>query len=157
MCGIAGIYTKNDIGAPELESRIKRMASSIAHRGPDGEGFFIGKNIALGHRRLSIIDLSTGAQPIFNEDKTICIVYNGEVFNYLELNKELAGKGHRFSTNSDTETILHAYEEWGEGFVDRLRGMFAFCIWDSNHERAVTSRLGMFFYAEYDGKSAPPR
>lgn len=158
MCGIAGIYDirgkKADRGG--LERRIREMTSAIAHRGPDDEGYFIGDRVALGHRRLSIIDLASGRQPIFNEDKTVCIVYNGEVFNYLEIKRELEAAGHVFSTNSDTETIIHAYEQWGADFVTRLRGMFAFCIYDSKKEEAVIARdrLGIkpLFYAEYDGR-----
>lgn len=158
MCGIAGIYgiREKKTDRAGLERRIREMTSAIAHRGPDDEGYFIGDRVALGHRRLSIIDLASGHQPIFNEDKTVCIVYNGEVFNYLELKKELEEEGHIFSTNSDTETILHAYEQWGADFVTRLRGMFAFCIYDSKKEEAVIARdrLGIkpLFYAEYDGR-----
>ncbi len=156
MCGITGIYSSSGLDRERLEREIKRMTKAIAARGPDDEGFHVEPKMALGHRRLSIIDLSAGHQPIYNEDGTKCIVYNGEVFNYKELKEELIAKGHRFKTNGDTETILHAYEEWGEAGVGRLRGMFAFCIWDSVESKAVIvrDRLGIkpLFYAEYDDK-----
>lgn len=154
MCGIAGIYSFSK--GTDLGAGIRAMADSLTHRGPDDAGYFVSGRIALGHRRLSIIDLEGGRQPIFNEDGTIAIVYNGEVFNYRELKDELAAMGHRFTTNSDTETLIHAYEEWGDDFVQKLRGMFAFCIWDGKRERAliVRDRLGIkpLFYARYSGK-----
>ncbi|MBI5643628.1 MAG: asparagine synthase (glutamine-hydrolyzing) [Deltaproteobacteria bacterium] len=154
MCGIAGIYNRA-LGPVELKGRIQRMTAALEHRGPDDSGIHIEDGIALGHRRLSIIDLETGSQPIFNEDRTMCIVYNGEVFNYRDLKADLMRKGHRFSTNSDTETILHAYEEWGERSVERLRGMFAFCIWDSKKKRLLLARdrfgIKPLFYSLYNG------
>ncbi len=130
MCGIAGIMTERRHGIRELDRTIRRMTAALAHRGPDDEGYLVDGKVALGHRRLSIIDLKTGRQPIFNEDRTRCIIFNGEIYNYLEIRKKLHLKGHRFTTASDTETILHAYEEWGEECLSRLNGMFAFCIWD---------------------------
>jgi asparagine synthase (glutamine-hydrolysing) len=154
MCGIAGLYFPNH--QDKLKTEIKRMTDALTHRGPDDEGFYIGNSVALGHRRLSIIDLATGHQPIFNEDKNKCIVFNGEIFNFKELKAELEDRGHRFSTLSDTETILHAYEEWGEECVQRFRGMFAFCIWDSRNESLFIARdrfgIKPLFYAYYDGK-----
>jgi asparagine synthase (glutamine-hydrolysing) len=155
MCGIVGIYAQNEKTVEELSRSVTMMAACLAHRGPDDQGFYIGKKIALGHRRLSIIDLQTGHQPIFNEDRSICIIFNGEIYNYQEIKSELLGKGHRFASESDTETIIHAYEEWGEASVHRLRGMFSFCIWDERKDTLllVRDRLGEkpLFYAQYDG------
>lgn len=155
MCGIAGLYKSNGDNR-ELNDDIKKMTSCLRHRGPDDYGYYIGPKIALGHRRLSIIDLKTGHQPIFNEDRSKCIIYNGEIYNYRDLKDELIKRGHLFTTSSDTETILHAYEEWGEDCVKRLRGMFAFCIWDLQKETLFLARdrLGIkpLFYAQYDGK-----
>src|SRR4051812_42536838 len=112
MCGIAGklCYDQAESVAPQL---LEQMMNVIAHRGPDGEGTYIAGPVALGHRRLAIIDLNRGAQPMCNEDRTIWIVYNGEIYNFRELRTELVAKGHRFSTESDTEVVIHAYEEFG--------------------------------------------
>ena len=107
------------------------MTRTIAHRGPDGEGFFVDHEAGLGHRRLSIIDIEGGAQPISNEDDSLQIVFNGEIYNFIELRKELIGLGHQFKTRTDTEVIIHAYEEWGTECLNRLNGMFAFAIWDT--------------------------
>jgi len=155
MCGIAGLYSKHKKDREELSQSIHKMTSSLKHRGPDGEGYYIGNNIALGHRRLSIIDLATGQQPIFNEDKSTCIIFNGEIYNYKAIKAELIQKGHIFASASDTETIVHAYEEWGEECVAKLRGMFAFCIWDSQADKMLLARdrLGEkpLFFAHYNG------
>lgn len=126
MCGIVGFINKED----HKEAIIKKMMERINHRGPDGEGTFIDDNIALGHKRLSIIDLNTGNQPMFNENERYVIIFNGEIYNYLELKAELIKKHHYFKTTSDTEVLLHGYEEYGYGLLERLRGMFAFVIWD---------------------------
>jgi asparagine synthase (glutamine-hydrolysing) len=154
MCGIAGLYA--DIPSDVLDRGIRRMTDSLTHRGPDDAGYHRDGRVALGHRRLSIIDLKMGHQPIFNEDRSLCIIFNGEIFNYKEIKVDLEAKGHRFSTQSDTETILHAYEEWGEGALHRLRGMFAFCIWDAKAETLFLARdrfgIKPLFYAFYDGK-----
>jgi len=134
MCGIAGFYLKNrtaEIGD------IRAMCDAIIHRGPDDEGVRVDGGCAIGMRRLSIIDLSTGHQPISNEDGTVWIVFNGEVYNYQELRRDLIAKGHRFRTNSDTETIIHLYEEEGPEGVKKLRGMFAYAIWDSRPAELV--------------------
>ena len=116
------------------------MADAIAHRGPDAEGFFLGDGVGLAHRRLAIIDLSGGDQPIGNEDGSVQVVFNGEIYNFLQLREELEAKGHRFRTRSDTEVLVHLYEDYGENFVDRLRGMFAFAIWDTRRRRLVLAR-----------------
>ena len=128
MCGICGIIgSGNDDLA---ESRVREMTRRIEHRGPDEDGFLVRRRAALGMRRLSIIDLGGGSQPVFNEDGTIGIVFNGEIYNFPELRSTLESRGHRFRTHSDTEVIVHAYEEWGERCSEYLRGMFAFALWD---------------------------
>jgi asparagine synthase (glutamine-hydrolysing) len=139
MCGLAGIF-EFDRREPFPEDLIHRMNQTIVHRGPDDEGIFLGPGIGLGFRRLRIIDLSTGHQPISNEDGTIWVLLNGEIYNYPELRAELEGRGHHFSTHSDTETIVHLYEEQGEGCFSRLRGMFAIAIWDSPKRTLLLSR-----------------
>ena len=111
MCGIAGIYNIDDRDHISMDADMKKMTSCLTHRGPDDHGYYIDDKIALGHRRLNIIDLETGHQPIFNEDRSMCIIFNGEIYNYKDLKRELLNKGHRFTTTSDTETIIHAYEE----------------------------------------------
>ena len=128
MCGFTG-FTGNIKNQKKI---IKAMNEKIIHRGPDSDGFFMDENIALGFRRLIIIDLEGGSQPIFNEDKSKVIVFNGEIYNFESIKKELKKCGHKFKTNADTEVILHGFEEWGEKILDRLRGMFAFCIYDLN-------------------------
>jgi len=132
MCGICGFNRKD-------EKLCRDMAEALKHRGPDDDGFYFDENVSLGHRRLSIIDIKTGHQPIYNGDKTICIVYNGEIYNYLELRKELEGK-HKFYTNTDTEVILHAYEEWGNDCLNKFNGMWVFCIYDKNKNLLFLSR-----------------
>ncbi len=139
MCGICGIHTANT-SPEELRSQVTTMSNVIEHRGPDGEGVFVADSIALGHRRLSIIDLGGGDQPIFNEDQSICIVFNGEIYNYRELREDLIRRGHQFRTSSDTEVIVHLYEEHGIDCVKKLNGMFAFAIWDANKDRLFISR-----------------
>ena len=136
MCGIAGLITKNK----EKDEIIRKMSERIKHRGPDGEGYFIDENVALAHRRLSIIDLSLGNQPMFNEDESIVVVFNGEIYNYLDLKKDLIDKGHIFKTNSDTEVLVHGYEEWKTDLPKYLRGMFAFAIYDKNNKELFLAR-----------------
>lgn len=181
MCGITGIYNRD--GRAVSLDLVVDMTRKLVHRGPDEEGYFINtvlpvsvsdsypslrqlpksafpevglpkSNVGLGHRRLSIIDLATGQQPLCNEDGHVWIVFNGEIYNYLSIMSELQAKGHRFRTRSDTETIVHAYEEWGEKVVDRLRGMFAFAIWDEKKQQLFLARdrLGKkpLYYWEYD-------
>ena len=134
MCGICG-FNWND------ETLIRRMNDQLAHRGPDQDGVFCTDQVSLGHRRLSIIDLSEhGRQPMFNEDKTLCLVFNGEIYNFQELRDTLSGKGHSFSSNSDSEVILHAYEEYGTGVLDKLRGMFAFALYDGKDDTLFLAR-----------------
>ena len=136
MCGIVGFT-----GNPENKEQIIRaMADSIAHRGPDGEGYFCDEGIALGHRRLSIIDLEGGAQPLFNESGSLVLVFNGEIYNFLELREELLKKGHVFATRSDSEVLLHGFEEWGKALPEKLRGMFAFVIWDKEAKELFAAR-----------------
>lgn len=136
MCGIAGLVTKRE----NKQELIKKMSDRIKHRGPDGEGYYVDNDIALAHRRLSIIDLATGDQPIYNEDKSVVVVYNGEIYNYLELKKELIAKGHVFNTSSDTEVLVHGYEEWKSDLPKYLRGMFAFAIYDINEKTLFLAR-----------------
>ena len=138
MCGIAGILNRD--GAPVDRESIRRMTDALIHRGPDGEGIHTEGAIGLGHRRLSIIDLQGGAQPMCSEDGFAWITYNGEVYNFKELRSELAGLGYRFRTASDTEVVLAAYEAWGPECVNRLRGMFAFGIWDARRRRLFLAR-----------------
>jgi len=138
MCGIVGIL--NLSGAPVDEDTVRKMCAVLVHRGPDDEGVYIADGIGLGHRRLSIIDLVSGHQPLSNRDKTIWITYNGEIYNYVELREQLIGFGHQFVTESDTEVIVHAYEQFGEECPKYLRGMFAFAIWDSRRQRFFLAR-----------------
>lgn len=138
MCGIAGYAGVG--GRPAEQSVIAAMCDSIVHRGPDDAGYLVEGPVALGMRRLSIIDLSGGHQPIFNEDRTVATVYNGEIYNYLELRKSLEAKGHRFYTNSDTEVIVHLYEEFGKDFPRHLNGMFAIAILDRTRRKVVLAR-----------------
>ncbi len=135
MCGIVGLVTKK-----EKENTIKLMNDRIKHRGPDGEGYFIDNDVALGHRRLSIIDLSTGNQPMFNEDESVVTVFNGEIYNYQELKEELKKLGHDFKTKSDTEVLVHGFEEWYTDLPKHLRGMFAFAIYDKNKKELFLAR-----------------
>src|SRR5579862_3604216 len=154
MCGICGIF-EFDRREPIAREVVHRMNETIIHRGPDDEGVFTGPGIGLGFRRLSIIDLAGGHQPLSNEDGSIWVMLNGEIYNYLELRKDLLSKGHKFATKSDTEAIVHLYEEYGEGCFAKLRGMFAIALWDSKQRKVLLARdrLGKkpLFYA-YDGK-----
>jgi asparagine synthase (glutamine-hydrolysing) len=140
MCGITGLVDLSGIDRDAERRRLRSMTDIIFHRGPDEEGHFIDGHAALGHRRLSIIDCATGQQPLGNEDGSVQIVFNGEIYNFLELRDLLVAKGHQFATNSDTEAIVHLYEEFGEACVERLWGMFAFAIWDSKKRRLLLAR-----------------
>lgn len=156
MCGIAGFVSLIPGGAGN-RSLLERMTGVIAHRGPDADGFFVDDHAALGHRRLSIVDVATGGQPMFNEDQSLVIVYNGEIFNHAGVRPELETAGHRFATDhSDTETLIHGYEQWGPAMLEHFRGMFAFAMWDRKSKRffAARDRLGIKpFYYYWDGKT----
>src|SRR5512140_2621012 len=150
MCGIAGKFNF-ERDRPVDRERLAAMTSAIAHRGPDADGFYFGPGVGLGHRRLSIIDLATGDQPLSNEDGTIWVVFNGEIYNFADIRIELEQYGHRFRTHTDTEVIVHAYEQWGDAAVERFRGMFAFALWDEPRRRLllVRDRVGIkpLYYA----------
>jgi asparagine synthase (glutamine-hydrolysing) len=139
MCGICGIAVAGRGAIADVEA-VKRMNTRLAHRGPDSEGVFKDGGVALAMRRLSIIDLEGGDQPIANEDGSVTVVQNGEIYNYRELRAELERRGHRFATHSDTEVLVHLYEEHGEGFVERLRGMFALALWDGRERKLLLAR-----------------
>jgi asparagine synthase (glutamine-hydrolysing) len=144
MCGIAGIVSTHPLDE-RTTAATERMRDVIAHRGPDDAGLYQDEYAALGHRRLSIVDLSGGAQPLCNEDRSIWVVFNGEIYNHADVRRTLEASGHRYRTRSDTETIVHAYEQWGDDCVTRFRGMFAFALWDSSKRRLllVRDRLGI--------------
>jgi asparagine synthase (glutamine-hydrolysing) len=154
MCGICG-FVRFDPLAPVPEDRLRQMRDTLVHRGPDDAGLFVQGNVGLGHRRLSIIDLSSGHQPMANADGTVWITYNGEVYNFREVRAALEAGGYAFSTKSDTEVVLRAYEAYGEACVEHLRGMFAFAIWDSQRQKLLLARdrLGIkpLYYAVHDG------
>src|SRR5687767_6699317 len=139
MCGICGLAT-NDPSQPVEETIIARMASALVHRGPDGQGALVAPGVGLGVRRLAIVDLETGDQPIASEDGSVVVVCNGEIYNHVELREDLIRAGHRFCTRSDVETIVHLYEDLGVDCVQRLRGMFAFALWDAPKRRLVLAR-----------------
>ncbi len=154
MCGIVGKYNLNQESvSPEL---IKRMCDKLIHRGPDDSGIYVDGNVGLGHRRLSIIDLSeSGHQPMSSQDKSIWITFNGEIYNFQELRKDLISKGYSFKSHTDTEVIIYLYQEYKEKCLDYIRGMFAFAIWDKNEERLFLARdrIGkkpLFYF--YDAK-----
>jgi asparagine synthase (glutamine-hydrolysing) len=153
MCGIAGIVRWD--GHPVLEDDIRGMCRMMIHRGPDEEGVYLAPGVALGMRRLSIIDLDSGQQPVSNEDGSVWVVFNGEIYNYRELRRQLMRRGHTLRTSSDTETIVHLYEDFGPRCVDHLRGMFSFAIWDTRQRQLLIARdrLGIkpLYYAELDG------
>jgi asparagine synthase (glutamine-hydrolysing) len=155
VCGICGIASAR--GAVDRD-RLASMSATLAHRGPDSEGSFLDGGVGLAARRLAIIDLEHGDQPLANEDGTCTVVQNGEIYNYAELTHELERRGHRFRTRSDTETIVHAYEQWGLDFADRLRGMFAVAIWDARERRLVLARdrfgIKPLYYRDVDGELA---
>jgi asparagine synthase (glutamine-hydrolysing) len=144
MCGITGRFNFSPT-QPIDRGRLRAMTTALAHRGPDADGYYIGDGVGLGHRRLSIIDLSTGDQPLSNEDGTIWTVFNGEIYNFAEVREELESFGHVFRTNTDTEIIVHGYEQWGPDAVTRFRGMFAIALWDAPRRRLllVRDRLGV--------------
>jgi asparagine synthase (glutamine-hydrolysing) len=153
MCGISGFvhYDKARIAS---RSVLRRMSSTLVHRGPDGQGLWVDGNVALGHQRLAIIDLSSGEQPMASRNGSIRVTFNGEIYNFVELRRELEDLGHTFTTNSDTEVLIHAYEQWYLQVHDHLNGMWAFALWDKRTERLILSRdrIGEkpLFYAEFD-------
>jgi asparagine synthase (glutamine-hydrolysing) len=151
MCGIAGFRLQTSAGRPLLEA----MTETLVHRGPDGDGFYCRDGIGLGHRRLAIVDLATGDQPMANEDGQVLVIFNGEIYNHLDLRAELEAKGHRFATRSDTEVLVHLYEEEGEAFPARLNGIFAFALYDRTRDLLLLARdpLGVkpLYYAEIQG------
>lgn len=153
MCGICGIIYR-DIDRPVEKRLLYEMSQKIVHRGPDDDGYFLEKNMGMAMKRLSIIDIAGGKQPIYNEDESIVTVYNGEIYNYLVLREELKAKGHIFKTNSDTEILVHLYEEYGRNLLDHLNGMFAFAIYDRKHHQLMIARdrLGIkpLYYIEGD-------
>lgn len=152
MCGIAGYINNNEKPQKKI---LKKMTDRIEHRGPDGEGHYVDDMAALGHRRLAVLDLQTGDQPIFNENKDVVVVFNGELYNYQELTEELKEKGHKFTTKTDTEVLVHGYEEWGNDLVNKLRGMFSFAIWNKKEKELFSARDGWgikpYYYYENDG------
>lgn len=139
MCGICGIITRKPL-APQQAEAVARLNTLLQHRGPDGEGVIRADHLCLAMRRLSIIDLTTGAQPLYNEDRSLALICNGEVYNFVELRKDLEARGHRFATRSDCETILHLYEDHGDDCVQHLRGMYAFALWDAKKRRVLLAR-----------------
>jgi len=153
VCGFAGIARRD--GAAPSKAALLRMAAALHHRGPDGYGLFTGRRAGLAHTRLSIIDIAGGAQPLTNEDGSVVVVYNGEVYNYLELQRELEGYGHRFRTRCDTEVLVHAWEQWGEGMLPRLNGQFAFAIYDRRDDTIFLARdyfgINPLFYSVREG------
>ncbi len=150
MCGITGKLTYD--AEPVSPQLLEAMTDAVLHRGPDAAGYYFGDGIGLGHRRLSIIDLATGDQPLANEDQSVWVVFNGEIYNFADVRQQLVQAGHRFRTRSDTEVIVHAYEQWGADCVERFRGMFAFAVWDAPAHRLLLARdrLGVkpLYYAE---------
>jgi asparagine synthase (glutamine-hydrolysing) len=154
MCGIAGWFGRASAAVP-ARTLVRRMIGAIAHRGPDAQGFFLDDEIALGHARLSILDLAAGQQPMANADKSVWLSFNGEIFNYVELRDELIARGRRFATNSDTEVILQLYDELGVDCMSKLNGDFAFALWDARHHRLVLARDRMgvrpLFYTRHAG------
>src|SRR5256886_1024651 len=142
MCGICGQFNfaRSEPVGPET---IRQMAGTIVHRGPDDEGYFVSGQVGLGFRRLSIIDLAGGHQPMSDAEESVWLIFNGEIYNYKELRAELQGKGHQFRTNSDTEVIIHGYKEWGTDVFSHLNGMFGLAVWDVQKERLVLARDAM--------------
>ena len=139
MCGIAGIV-KLSLAEPVETSRLTRMRDVQRHRGPDGSGLWTDEGVGLAHRRLAIVDVAGGHQPMTNKDETLCVVFNGEIYNHPQLRRELEARGYHYRTRSDTETILHLYDAFGEACLERLQGMFAFALWDRTRGRLLLAR-----------------
>src|SRR4051812_44481275 len=156
MCGIAGLLSLG--GKPPLQEEVQSMCDAMVHRGPNDDGYYVSADAVIGMRRLSIIDLDGGHQPVHNEDRTVWVVFNGEIYNFKSLREDLEQQGHRFYTDTDTEVIVHLYEQYGESCVDRMRGMFAFAIWDDRRKTLLIARdrIGIkpLFYSIVDGRLA---
>jgi asparagine synthase (glutamine-hydrolysing) len=156
MCGIAGIVALRSPAPPASLEELRRMAGALHHRGPDESGLYRDARAGLAHTRLSIIDLGSGQQPLCNEDGTLWVVFNGEIFNYVELRAQLVARGHVFRTRSDTEVIVHAFEAWGEDCFRRFNGQFALALWDANQQSLVLARdrLGVrpLYVCEHGGR-----
>ena len=155
MCGICGQFNYLD-RAPVNRREIEKMADSIAHRGPDDSGYHIDGPLGLGFRRLSIIDLAGGHQPMSDQDESVWVVFNGEIYNFPELKAELEQHGHVFRTRSDTEVIVHGYKQWGDDVLNRMNGMFGLAIWDSRKQRLVIARdpfgIKLIYYKNENGR-----
>src|SRR2546425_11171010 len=147
MCGICGQYNFGGL-VPVVRQDVEAMTRTIAHRGPDDEGYFVSGALGLGFRRLSIIDLDGGHQPMSDAEETVEVIFNGEIYNFHELRQDLEGRGHRFRTKSDTEVIIHGYKQWGTGVFGRLNGMFGVAIWDVQRQRLVLARGAMGMKAD---------
>ena len=170
MCGICGQFNFGN-GKPVQPQTVRRMADSIAHRGPDDEGFYFEGALGLGFRRLSIIDLAGGHQPMSDQEESVWVVFNGEIYNFPELKRELEGYGYTFRTQSDTEVIVHGYKKWGLDVFNHLNGMFGVAIWDARRKRLVLARDAfgikvvyyqlkngsLFFGSDPGDPSGPPR
>ncbi len=156
MCGITGWLNLKTTQDQNSEAVLHSMCETIVHRGPDSEGLWIDDRAALGMRRLSIIDLKTGDQPVFNCDRSVIVMMNGELYNYREVRADLEKLGHRFTTRSDTEILPHLYEEYGEALVDRVNGMYAFSLWDTRRKKLIIARDRFgekpLYYGVFDGK-----
>jgi asparagine synthase (glutamine-hydrolysing) len=155
MCGIAGVLLPHRGHVPK--GPLEAMTAALTHRGPDGDGFYRARGVAFGHRRLNVIDIEGGHQPMSNEDGTVWVTFNGEIFNHPELRADLVARGHRFASRCDTEVIVHGYEEWGDGVVERLSGQFAFAVWDEGAQRCLLARDRMgqkpLYYTQRDDGS----
>jgi len=151
MCGITGYLSDH----PEARAALPRMTAALAHRGPDADGFHVDGAVGFGHRRLSVIDLAGSRQPLVSADGAIAVVFNGEIYNFRELRRELAAAGHAFLTNGDGEVLVHGWRQWGRGLLDRLSGMFAFALWDRARRELFLARdhLGVkpLYYAWHAG------
>ena len=154
MCGIAG-FAGRAVSEREREVSLRAMCAAIVHRGPDEEGRYLASDVGLGMRRLSVMDPAMGQQPMSNEDGTLQLVFNGEIYNHRELRRDLVARGHVLATSSDTEVIVHLYEEMGDDVVDALRGMFAFALWDTRRQRLLIARdrvgIKPLYYWEHAG------
>jgi asparagine synthase (glutamine-hydrolysing) len=157
MCGLAGLVMR-DVGCSPSKEALEAACGALRHRGPDGSGTFVAGSVGLAHTRLSIIDVMGGRQPMSNDDDSVVAIFNGEIWNHASLRRELQDRGHRFATRSDTEVLIHGYEEWGRDLVQRLDGMFAFAVWDTHHSRLFVARdrLGKkpLYYAENQAELA---